>query len=301
MNWNENYGRDENGIVRASVDYEADHAFRNKWYEGAGWDVDACEIARRELGADFTEPETSEDVDKIGRQLEHLATIAEEEADSATDDAQALALLRRARELRKAGEALRVSDDDRLFFSQWNGDHELAEALQLLADWDEAHGDRAWMDGGDDEKIGAVAAYEQELRGSRSGFTEMVVEATDEWLTISFSGYGCDMRDVSLVVRRGDAVDALTNWASDAPLWHVDEALTVDAEHPGAVRRAVSCLNEWLLDPSVEELLDAARALGPVSDADMDRVLHSFSALKEEWAGDFSELVRACVSLTLVG
>jgi hypothetical protein len=303
MNWYENYGTDD-GVVRATVDYDADHAFSGVWECGVNDEIDAAGVARTELGEAFVEPLTSEDVDKIGRELEHRAELAEDEADTTTDDTEALALLRRARNLRKAGEALRVSDETRCFFSQIMGDDEVEWARELLAAWDEAHGDRSWSEE-DDEMTGAVTAYERALRGSRSGFTQMVVEATDEWLTISFSGYSCDISDVSLVVRRGETVDALLTWATDATLGQVDEALRIDAEHPGALNRALWCLSVALTEPDADDLLEAARLLGPVDHDTMHRVVQTLNALEgadgNDWSGNFSELVRASAHFALVG
>jgi hypothetical protein len=280
------------GVVRATADYDEDHSFFGTWMDG---DCDAAPIARAALGDSFVEPTDSDEVNKIAAQLRHMAEMDRNSARTERDDAQALALFRSADELEEAADALDISDDSRTFFAQLFGDEQVQEVLAVVDAWDQVNDGRAWIDDEDGESTSARDAWDGELRGSRSGFSSVEVVATRDRIDISFGGYGCDMGDISLVVRRGDVVDAVTSYLGDIDLASLDGLCSLGS----CVVLAVDLVEELPSDIDAAELTEIAQILDTVKDVrDMDRVREAVAVLGRNWSGNSVELVRAAVVLS---
>lgn len=285
---------DAEGVARASVEYDADHAFGAVWQDG---ECEQAPIVRGALGCLFTEPTNSDEVNEISKQLGQMADAAREQARTCTDETRALALFRRCDELYEAAQYLRITDGERAQWSQIVGDEEYEEARQLVLAWDEINEGHSWMEDGSEERVSAFEAVENELRGSRSGFTSMEVVATRDSLSISFGGYSCDMRGINLVVRRGDEVDAVTAYLTDIDLVTLDDLCS----YGSSMVLACALLDALpYYDISAGVLSEMAEALSVVKEVrDMDRITHTVQVLGDEWTGDVVELVRAAVTLTL--
>ncbi len=282
---------DEEGVVRASASYNEDHAFNGVWQDGLN---DHIHIVLSALGGDFSEPSDTQEVNRIAGQLRHLAEIALEEARETTNDAEALALFRRSAEIQEAASALNISHDTEYFYSQMYGDEQVEYVREIVQTWDALNDGFVWSESG--ERTSALDAWDREMYRSRSGYSEVSVEATEDWINISFSGYGCDMGDLSLVVRRGEVVEAVTSYVTDIDLAALDglEALGDSAVF------AVSLTDLAPLDLDCSELAEVARLLSVVKTRqDMDRVRHTVRVLSEYWMADFVSLVRASIPLTL--
>ena len=288
---------DADGLVRAEASYDRDHAFHGVWQDGENEHMD---VVRSALGADFVEPTDTQEVNRISAQLRHLAEISLEEARAATDDAAALALFRRSTEMREAGEALHISTDSEIFLSQIYGDDEVDFVREIVRAWDAVNGGQSWSAEG--PRTSAEEAWDRELSGSRSGYSEVTLEATEDWIRLSFSGYGCDMGDVRLQTRRGEAVEAMTSVYTEIDLDTVDRLAALG---PEVVLRTIDLADlTWgvydFLGDDGEDFVQAAEILTNVqSEADFQRVREAVKVLDESWSGDFSELVRAAVVLTL--
>jgi hypothetical protein len=286
------------GVARASADYDEDHAFNGTWWDG---DCDAAPIARAALGDSFVEPTDSDEVNEIAAQLRHMAEMDRDSARTASDDAQALALFRRADDLEKAADALHISDDSRAFFAQLYGDEAVDEVRAVVDAWDQVNDGRAWIDDEDGESTSARDAWDGELRGSRSGFSSVEVVATRDRIDISFGGYGCDMSDISLVVRRGEVVDAVTSYLTDIDLAALDGLASLGS----CVVLALGLTDVLPNDIDAAELTEIAQILDTVKDVRhvpgqsfCDRVREAVAVLGRNWSGNTVELVRAAVVLS---
>jgi hypothetical protein len=289
---------DAEGVARASADYDADHAFNAVWQDG---DCEVAPIARAALGDSFVEPTDSDEVNKIAAQLRHMAEMARVDARTECDDAQALVLFRRADELGEAADALHISDDSRTFFSQVVGDELVEDVLALVEAWDESTGGFSWIDEECGEGTSARDAWDRELNGSRSGFSSVEVVATRDRIDISFSGYCCDMSDISLVTRRGDVVEAVTSYLTDVDLGTVDGLASLGM----CVLLALGLTDVLPNDIDAAELTEIAQILDTVKDVRRvpgqsfyGRVREAVEVLGRNWSGNSVELVRAAVVLS---
>jgi len=279
--------------VTWTVDYNADAALSD--FVECNLE-DAAAVAERVLG-EYRHPDTFEECEKIENALRSAAEALFDRADSMENGESSSALYREAREIEKAANDFDISQDSHGWLQQIRGDDDLAEMLGLVDRWDREFGQTAWSVA-DGEFLTARTAWDRALGGSRSGGSFFELRADESGLTISCSGYACDMTDVSMRVVEKERAALLVD-LSGVEEQTIDAVVALTGREFRLLVEIVSLWDNSLWAEEMHRALEAVQRISALDGNDVACVLDTLSSLALDWSGEFSELVETSLLLTM--